>query len=336
MHSAPRTAPPRQTAARQGIAPPPAGQSHTSAATALFFVRAAVQIHARAVRRRADAVFFEVRGQLFHHLFEGIAPEVFGDKVGIFLLHLRRDLREEGAAVVVDQAVDDVVQVALALVVEDLLLRGSSCGLLRGDLCVSDALALLLFLRGFFLARVEIDEFVERVDKALVDVAPAQTDDRFVAFAQFAHEAGIVAVARGDAEHVHVLFKEDDERLNDESNVDGVFAGRYFELLYGGHRIAVDLLLPTLDGALRPVGKDAFDDDIAVIGCLVEDLFGVLRPDVFRIDEYGDVVDLIHCVPLLHSNKPAAKTMRFSRGGKRRACTVFRVRLKVPVRCGLR
>ena len=133
-----------------------------------------------------------------------------------------------------------------------------------------------------------IDEDVAAVDKGLGRRTLADAHDEEAHLPDPGRQAGIIAVARDDAEAVDQVAMEDVHGVDDHGAVGGVLADGIAELLDGLDGVVVESVLPARHVDRRPVAVDAADRHEAVLARLGQDLPDERGLGVVAVDEQGD------------------------------------------------
>ena len=135
---------------------------------------------------------------------------------------------------------------------------------------------------------LDIDEFVARFDERLGGLLLPETEYFPSRFADAARQAGVVAVARHDAESVDRLFVQDVHRVDYQRRIRRVLACRVGVLLDRGDRILEQHAFPCRELRVGEIAVDTLDRRRAVVGDFVEYVLDFPVRDVVGVDQHRE------------------------------------------------
>ena len=133
-----------------------------------------------------------------------------------------------------------------------------------------------------------IDEFVARFDERLGGFLFSETEHLPSRFSDAACQAGVVAVARHDAESVDRLFVQDVHRVDYQRRIRRVLACRVGVLLDRGDRILEQHAFPCRELRVGEIAVDTLDRRRAVVGDFVEYVLDFPVRDVVGVDQHRE------------------------------------------------
>ncbi|SOE06297.1 hypothetical protein SAMN05518800_6934 [Variovorax sp. YR752] len=147
----------------------------------------------------------------------------------------------------------------------------------------------------WLLQDFEENKLIASSDEWFWRLALAKAIDHLPSFSHTRRQASEIAVARNDAETVHIARVKQVHRINDEGRVRGVLTLRIGELLDRLDRVAMQMRLPAGQVGSRPVPVRTFDRRCPVLCDLLEQFLDDRRGCVVRVDQYRQACGICIC-----------------------------------------
>ena len=239
-------------------------------------------------------------GTGFDERCELLETIVAGVEVGTLLQYQTAHLGERHPVVVVGQVVDGASQQFDERSV-DLLFRSRLPGGRRrlATLHLGSGLGIGIALAIVIAQVLDIDELVARHDKRTRGLTLTHADDQLARLAQTGGQTGEVAVARNEAEAVHLVRVQNIHRVDDHRRVGGVLARGIAVLLDGRDGVFEQHPLPPSHGGLGPVAVDALDGGYTVFSDFVEHFLHMRVRHIVGVKQHGQVQVFLIVVHIL-------------------------------------